>query len=667
MKTISKMLTVLISVATIASFSMPIYASRQGLDAVGADSSSVGSAEQERVDLDEADVLIQAISMFKMFFHPEFTDEMIDNRIVIPLYDDDDEICAYYVEIEGVGSVVIHNNRLCPEPVEIGEADLPMIKNIHNSSPSGKVYYGGPMDYRSEPTLEGKWHNSYHKATAALDAKRNEVALARLDKYHALIEAYLESKGDHDEAASEDVYSSAFVTSLDETDVMIMAFRALYGDGESENFWPEDESNRIIIPLYDDAYDVVAYYLSFENGGYAVVNNNSTNPAVIEFGSSDNPEIKAILDSGPEIRIIYDNPFSVRTKPLGYNFTPKTDLLAMKGNYYQCNAAFQEPDVELAKTLADARKAVEGGLRYSDFYAVTPGQIQDERTINYAAVNNWMTESAYSPSATACTATVTSTNLAILFRNRGYSSVAENDALQTFYNVADYTNIQSAWNPSGLSSYFSNVGGYTLSSSLYTRTNYSPYALYSKVKNGVNANKPSAISVSIQNGFKWVLGLGWRETADGDFMKVVRNDSSTGLFYVHSSADIVTNVYVYNVNAFNSDAGAFISRLYNICLCRPEDDSGLISWLNVIYNPTYGADSVAEGFFLSQEFINRGRNDADFLWGLYHAMFDREADAGGYNAWMSYMLEGHSRAEVIYGFTHSQEFYNLCSSYNVYP
>lgn len=76
---------------------------------------------------------------------------------------------------------------------------------------------------------------------------------------------------------------------------------------------------------------------------------------------------------------------------------------------------------------------------------------------------------------------------------------------------------------------------------------------------------------------------------------------------------------------------------------------------------------MAEGFFLSQEFINRGRNDADFLWDLYHAMFDREADAGGYNAWMSYMLEGHSRAEVIYGFTHSQEFYNLCNSYNVYP
>ena len=65
--------------------------------------------------------------------------------------------------------------------------------------------------------------------------------------------------------------------------------------------------------------------------------------------------------------------------------------------------------------------------------------------------------------------------------------------------------------------------------------------------------------------------------------------------------------------------------------------------------------------------IHSAPGGARFQWDLYHALFDREPDAGGYNAWMSYMLEGHGRAEVIYGFTHSQEFYNLCSSYNVYP
>jgi hypothetical protein len=77
-----------------------------------------------------------------------------------------------------------------------------------------------------------------------------------------------------------------------------------------------------------------------------------------------------------------------------------------------------------------------------------------------------------------------------------------------------------------------------------------------------------------------------------------------------------------------------------------------------------GAD-VAQGFIFSQEFANRSLSDADFVNTLYTAFFDRPADTGGFNNWLSALTRGAARATVLDGFIYSQEFRNLAGAYSI--
>ena len=111
----------------------------------------------------------------------------------------------------------------------------------------------------------------------------------------------------------------------------------------------------------------------------------------------------------------------------------------------------------------------------------------------------------------------------------------------------------------------------------------------------------------------------------------------------------------------------FVRRFYQQCLNREPDEGGLNGWIQALLDGTQTGSSVALGFGLSQEFVNRGTSNDVFLDILYKAFFDRVADTGGKAAWTSHLVGGATRAQVIAGFTGAQEFINLCTKYEIIP
>ena len=109
----------------------------------------------------------------------------------------------------------------------------------------------------------------------------------------------------------------------------------------------------------------------------------------------------------------------------------------------------------------------------------------------------------------------------------------------------------------------------------------------------------------------------------------------------------------------------FVLRLYNVAMGREADEGGLMNWLNKLTTGEQTAAEVAQGFIFSEEFMNKGYNDVQFIKMLYRTMFGREADEGGLNGWVSDLENGMSREYVFHGFAESQEFTNLCASYGV--
>ena len=116
----------------------------------------------------------------------------------------------------------------------------------------------------------------------------------------------------------------------------------------------------------------------------------------------------------------------------------------------------------------------------------------------------------------------------------------------------------------------------------------------------------------------------------------------------------------------------YVERLYQKVLERGSEPSGKAYWMQVIKNGNDGngkqfdaAIAAREGFFDSPEYTAKNKSDEDFLTDVYHAFFNREPDADGYNYWLNRMKnEKYPRQKVIdEGFGHSKEFIELLESY----
>jgi ELWxxDGT repeat protein len=108
---------------------------------------------------------------------------------------------------------------------------------------------------------------------------------------------------------------------------------------------------------------------------------------------------------------------------------------------------------------------------------------------------------------------------------------------------------------------------------------------------------------------------------------------------------------------------SFIERFYRNILGRSADDGGLAYWKQIIQNNS--AARIALGFFNSAEFTGKNLNNRDFLNIVYQTLFDRAADAAGFNYWLVQLNSNALRRMVIYGFLRSQEFKALSQRFGV--
>ncbi len=111
----------------------------------------------------------------------------------------------------------------------------------------------------------------------------------------------------------------------------------------------------------------------------------------------------------------------------------------------------------------------------------------------------------------------------------------------------------------------------------------------------------------------------------------------------------------------------FIARLYNVCLDRDYDQGGMDNWTRQLKSGTKTAAGVAASFFYSEEMTQKNLDNAAFTETAYRVFLDREPDESGFNTWFSALEAGATKDYILYGFSGSQEFKNLCREYGVKP
>jgi len=130
-----------------------------------------------------------------------------------------------------------------------------------------------------------------------------------------------------------------------------------------------------------------------------------------------------------------------------------------------------------------------------------------------------------------------------------------------------------------------------------------------------------------------------------------------------------TNVTVnYTITQTTAAQGVqdFVTRLYNACLDRDPDTDGFNNWCNRLSSYEISGSEAAYGFIFSPEFQNKSVTNEQYVELMYNCFFERASDSAGKAYWLNAMNnEGMTRTQLYAGFTNSQEFDNLCASYNI--
>jgi Domain of unknown function (DUF4214) len=108
-----------------------------------------------------------------------------------------------------------------------------------------------------------------------------------------------------------------------------------------------------------------------------------------------------------------------------------------------------------------------------------------------------------------------------------------------------------------------------------------------------------------------------------------------------------------------TDTAGEVYRLYEATLGRGPDQEGLTNWTTAL-NAGESLQNVAAGFVGSTEFQTDygALSNTAFVTLLYENVLHRAPDAAGLSNWVSEMNSGASQAQVVLGFSQSQEDIN---------
>ena len=145
-------------------------------------SAGMSMVSMASTDMDKLDVLISA----NYFLNSDNSDESywpntVLNPEIVPLYNLDKTIVAYYLKLQNGGYAVINNNRENPTMIEFGKDDNPLIRNILNSADSPQIIYNNPE--------------------SLYDLKSQEISTQEMSQEHDLYEYYPDLKENNAELA----------------------------------------------------------------------------------------------------------------------------------------------------------------------------------------------------------------------------------------------------------------------------------------------------------------------------------------------------------------------------------------------------------------------------------------------------------------------------------
>lgn len=115
----------------------------------------------------------------------------------------------------------------------------------------------------------------------------------------------------------------------------------------------------------------------------------------------------------------------------------------------------------------------------------------------------------------------------------------------------------------------------------------------------------------------------------------------------------------------NTKVTFFVSRMYQYCLGRKADFSGLSSWVSALLDGSATGTTIAKGFFFSKEMDQMNLSDHDYIVNVYVALLDRQPDTDGLRSWEKALASNSDRRKIVNGFVKSQEFGNLCAEYGI--
>lgn len=116
---------------------------------------------------------------------------------------------------------------------------------------------------------------------------------------------------------------------------------------------------------------------------------------------------------------------------------------------------------------------------------------------------------------------------------------------------------------------------------------------------------------------------------------------------------------------YNKGTRDFVERMYVKVLERDGETMGIESWTNLILLGVESPETVAFGYFHSDEYINKNTTNAKYVETLYETFLDRKSDVSGRDFWVNQIEAGMSRDAVLEGFSRSTEFAELMASYGL--
>lgn len=132
-----------------------------------------------------------------------------------------------------------------------------------------------------------------------------------------------------------------------------------------------------------------------------------------------------------------------------------------------------------------------------------------------------------------------------------------------------------------------------------------------------------------------------------------------------TEAGIEKGLVMEDGTVVNAGIYQFVKRQYTCCLSRDGERGGMDYWATQIATHQISADDVARKFFYSDEFLNKGYNNEQYISVLYTTFMGRTADDAGLQYWEAQMANGMSRQEVLDSFVASTEFQGILSDYGL--